>query len=30
MADGKILATIEKSNTEQRQMSVSEYKGESY
>ncbi len=30
MADGKILATIERSNTEQLQISVSEYKGKSY
>ena len=30
MADAKILATIERSNTEQLQISVSEYKGKSY
>ena len=30
MADAKILATIERSNTEQLQISVSEYKGNSY
>ncbi|MCQ2753778.1 MAG: transcriptional coactivator p15/PC4 family protein [bacterium] len=30
MADGKILATIERSETEQLQISVSEFKGRSY
>ncbi len=30
MADAKILATIEKSGTEQLQISISEYKGKSY
>lgn len=30
MADAKILATIERSDTEQLQISVSEYKGKSY
>ncbi|MBQ2611399.1 transcriptional coactivator p15/PC4 family protein [bacterium] len=30
MADAKILATIERSATEQLQISVSEYKGNSY
>lgn len=30
MADSKILATIERSETEQLQISVSEYKGTSY
>lgn len=30
MADAKILATIQRSDTEQLQMSVSEYKGKSY
>ena len=30
MADAKILATIERSATEQLQISVSEYKGKSY
>lgn len=30
MADAKILATIERSETEQLQISVSEYKGRSY
>ena len=30
MADAKILATIERSNTEQLQISVSEYKRKSY
>lgn len=30
MADAKILATIERSDTEQLQISVSEYKGRSY
>ena len=30
MADTKILATIKRSNTEQLQISVSEYKGKSY
>ncbi|MCI1273249.1 MAG: transcriptional coactivator p15/PC4 family protein [Clostridiaceae bacterium] len=30
MADSKILATIERSDTEQLQISVSEYKGKSY
>lgn len=30
MADSKILATIERSDTEQLQISVSEYKGRSY
>ena len=30
MADSKILATIERSDTEQLQISVSEYKGTSY
>ena len=30
MADSKILATIERSETEQLQISVSEYKGRSY
>ena len=30
MADAKILATIERSSTEQLQISVSEYKGKSY
>ena len=30
MADAKILATIERRNTEQLQISVSEYKGKSY
>ena len=30
MADAKILATIERSETEQLQISVSEYKGKSY
>lgn len=30
MADAKILATIERSDTEQLQISVSEYKGNSY
>lgn len=30
MADGKILATIERSDTEQLQISISEYKGKSY
>ena len=30
MADAKILATIDRSATEQMQISVSEYKGKSY
>ncbi len=30
MADAKILATIERTDTEQLQISVSEYKGKSY
>ena len=30
MAEAKILATIERSDTEQLQISVSEYKGRSY
>jgi hypothetical protein len=30
MADAKILATIDRSDTEQLQISVSEYKGKSY
>lgn len=30
MADAKILATIDRSDTEQLQISVSEYKGNSY
>ena len=30
MSDAKILATIERSDTEQLQISVSEYKGRSY
>lgn len=30
MSDSKILATIERSDTEQLQISVSEYKGRSY
>ncbi len=30
MADSKILAVIERSDTEQLQISVSEYKGKSY
>ena len=30
MAESKILATIERSDTEQLQISVSEYKGRSY
>ena len=30
MADAKILATIERSDTEQLQISVSEYKGKRY
>ena len=30
MADAKILATIERSDTEQLQISISEYKGRSY
>jgi len=30
MADAKILAVIERSDTEQLQISVSEYKGKSY
>ena len=30
MADAKILATIERSDTEQSQISISEYKGRSY
>jgi hypothetical protein len=30
MADSKILATIERSDTEQLQISVSEYRGKSY
>ncbi len=30
MADSKILATIERTDTEQLQISVSEYKGKSY
>ena len=30
MADGKVLATIERSETEQLQISVSEFKGRSY
>ena len=30
MADGKILATIERSETEQLQISLSEYKGTNY
>jgi len=30
MADAKILATIERSDTEQLQIAVSEYKGKSY
>ena len=30
MADGKILATIDRTDTEQLQISVSEYKGKSY
>ena len=30
MSDAKILATIERSDTEQFQISVSEYKGRSY
>lgn len=30
MANGKILATIERTDTEQLQISVSEYKGKSY
>ena len=30
MADAKILATIDRSETEQLQISVSEYKGKSY
>lgn len=30
MADAKILATIDRSDTEQLQISVSEYKGRSY
>ena len=30
MADAKILATIERTDTEQLQISVSEYKGRSY
>lgn len=30
MADAKILVTIERSDTEQLQISVSEYKGRSY
>lgn len=30
MADAKILATIERSDTEQLQISVSKYKGRSY
>ena len=30
MADSKLLATIERSDTEQLQISVSEYRGKSY
>lgn len=30
MADSKMLATIQKSDTEQLQISISEYKGRSY
>ena len=30
MADSKILATIQRNDTEQLQISVSEYKGKSY
>lgn len=30
MADSKILATIERSDTEKLQISISEYKGKSY
>jgi len=30
MAEGKILATIDRTDTEQLQISVSEYKGKSY
>lgn len=30
MADAKILATIERTDTEQLQISISEYKGKSY
>ena len=30
MSDAKILATIERSDTEQLQISISEYKGRSY
>ncbi len=30
MSDAKILATIERSDTEQLQISISEYKGKSY
>ena len=30
MADAKILATIERTETEQLQISISEYKGKSY
>ena len=30
MANGKILATIQRTDTEQLQISVSEYKGKSY
>ena len=30
MANGKILATIERTDTEQLQISISEYKGKSY
>lgn len=30
MADSKILATIERTDTEQLQISISEYKGKSY
>ena len=30
MAEAKIVATIERSDTEQRQISISEYKGRSY
>lgn len=30
MADGKILATIDRTDTEQLQISVSEYKGKNY
>ena len=30
MADGKILATIQRNDTEQLQISVSEFKGKSY